>query len=95
MEDYDYREGKEGVKATAEQLWAPGEDDNGVVRDGDYGGDQDDHEVAQGLEAGAKLERVYLHPRMNSAAYPDFNLGDDWPSRSAREQAFPDVRSQV
>lgn len=51
MEDSDNREGEEGVKATAEELWAPGEGDNGVVRDGNYGGDQEDHEVAQDLEA--------------------------------------------
>lgn len=38
---------------TAEQLWAPGEDDDGVVRDSNNGGDQENHKIAEEFEAGA------------------------------------------
>lgn len=84
MEDGDNGEGEEGVEAAAEELRAPGEDDDGVVRDGNDGGDQEDHEVAQGLEAGAEPERVYLHPGVLDSADP--NLGDDCSSGSSRRE---------
>lgn len=53
MKDKDDKEGEESVKATVKEVRAPGKDDNGVIGDGDHCDNEDDHEIAQELEAGA------------------------------------------
>lgn len=83
----------------AEQLGAPSDDDDGVVGDGDDGGDEEDHEVTDDFEAGAEPEHVYLHSGIDwdskRPRYPGLELGEgDWPPGSRGEEAFPDVRSQ-
>jgi hypothetical protein len=38
------------VEVTAKQLWAPGDEHDGVVGDGDNCDDKEDHEVAKDSE---------------------------------------------
>lgn len=67
------------MEATAKQLWAPCEDDDGVVGDGDDCGDEEDHEVAQHSETRTPLERVYVHSGTRTGTgtgtpcYPDLS----------------------
>lgn len=58
MEGDDDGEGKEGGEAAMEEARAPGDDDDGAVGKGDDGGDKEDHEVAEDLEARAEAEGV-------------------------------------
>lgn len=46
MKDEDDGEGQDGKKASVEETGAPGDDDNGVIGEGDDGGDEEDHGVA-------------------------------------------------
>lgn len=51
-------EGNDRPEPAAQQVGADGDDDDGVVGDGDNGGDKDNHQVA---ETGAELENVDRH----------------------------------
>lgn len=42
-------------------MWPADKDDDGVVGEGNNGGDQEDHEVAEDSKAGAELEDVDFH----------------------------------
>lgn len=50
MEEDDDKEGKERVEATAEKMGSPGEDNDGVVGEGNDGKHQEYHEIAQHFE---------------------------------------------
>lgn len=47
-----------GGETTVEEARTPGDDDNGVIGDGDDRGDHEDHEVAKDAKAGAEAEGV-------------------------------------
>lgn len=53
VEENDDEEGQKRVEPAAEQLRAPSHHNDGVVGEGNYGGNQEDHEVADDFEAGA------------------------------------------
>lgn len=48
----------EGERGAAEEPRAPRHDDDRVVGEREEGGDEEDHEVAEGAEAGAEAEGI-------------------------------------
>lgn len=62
VEEEENEEGEEGGewRMGMEQERAPGDENDGVVGEGNDGGEQEDHEVAENAEARAQLKQVYV-----------------------------------
>lgn len=58
MKQSDDENGQEGGESTVEQGGTPGDYNDGIVSNGDDGGEKEDHEVAKNSEARAELEEV-------------------------------------
>lgn len=76
MKYNDDEKRKNRTKATGEKLRAPREDHDGVIRNSDDCGDEDDHEITEDPEARAKLEQVDIHS-WNSVSSIESELRED------------------